>query len=78
MRRIRVYKKMNLRKFINTKGFYIPFFGIFIICFYILVIAKTSDTFKGAFFGFIVGIGTFIFSKFMDTQTKRYNALKLP
>ena len=66
---------MNLRKYINRREFYIPFFVISIICFYIVVIAKTSDAFKGAFFGFIVGIGTFLFSKFMETQTRRYNAL---
>lgn len=34
-----------------------------------------SDAFKGAFFGFIVGIGTFLFSKFMELQARRYNAL---
>ncbi len=66
---------MNLRRYINRRWFYIPFFVVFISCFYIVVIAKTSDAFKGAFFGFIVGIGTFLFSKFMETQTRRYNAL---
>ena len=52
-----------------------PFFVISSISFYLVVIAKTSDAFKGAFFGFIVGIGTFIFSKFVETQARRYNAL---
>lgn len=66
---------MNLRKYINRKEFYIPLFVISVAYFYIVVIAKTSDAFKGAFFGFIVGIGTFLFSKFMETQTRRYNAL---
>lgn len=66
---------MNLRKFINHKKFYLPFFAVFIIYFYSPVINKLSDSFKGAFFGFIVGIGTFLFSKFMETQTRRYNSL---
>ncbi len=66
---------MNLRKFINHRKFYLPFFAVFIIYFYSSVINKLSDSFKGAFFGFIVGIGTFLFSKFMETQTRRYNSL---
>jgi len=66
---------MNLRKFINHRKFYLLFFAAFIIYFYCLVINKLSDSFKGAFFGFIVGIGTFLFSKFMETQARRYNAL---
>lgn len=66
---------MNLRKYFNRRIFYIPFFIIYIIWFYIMVIAKTSDAFRGAFFGFIVGIGTFLFSKFIETQTRHYNAL---
>lgn len=43
------------------------------------VITKTTDTFQGAFFGLVVGIITFIFSKYfsnhMELQAKRYNAL---
>ncbi len=59
---------MNLRKYINHRGFYIPFFGVVIIYFYCTIINKMSAAFNGAFFGFIVGIGTFLFSKFMELQ----------
>jgi hypothetical protein len=65
----------GLRKYINHRGFYISFFVIYGICFYVGVIAKTSDAFRGAFFGFIVGIMTFFFSKYMELQARRYNSL---
>lgn len=66
---------MNLRKFINHRKLYIPFFVVSIIYFYCTIINKMSGAFKGAFFGFIVGIGTFLFSKFMELQDRRYNTL---
>lgn len=64
-----------MRKFINHKFFYIPFFVFISALLYNFVIMKTSDTFQGAFFGFIVGIFTFFFSKFMELRARRYNAL---
>ena len=66
---------INVRKFINRKYFYIPLLIMLGICFYYKVLAKTSDAFRGAFFGFIVGILTFLFSKYMEIRSKRYNAL---
>lgn len=66
---------MNLRKYINHRKLYIPFFIAIVIYFYCTIVNKMSDAFKGAFFGFIVGIGTFLFSKFMELQARRYNAL---
>ncbi len=66
---------MFLRKFFNHQFFYIPFFSVVFVLLYKFVITKTSDTFQGAFFGFIVGIITFIFSKHMESQARRYNAL---
>lgn len=66
---------MDIRKFINSRIFYIPFFIILLFWVYGSFIDKTSDAFKGAFLGFIVGILTFILSKYHELQARRYNAL---
>ncbi len=66
---------LSMSKFVNSRKFYIPFFIVAAILLYNTTVNKTSDAFKGAFFGFIVGMGTFIISKFMETQATRYNTL---
>lgn len=66
---------MLLRKFVNHRFFYILFFAVVFLWLYKDVITKTSDTFQGAFWGFIVGIVTLIFSKYMELQARRYNVL---
>jgi len=66
---------MLLRKFFNHKFFYIPFFAVVFLWLYKDVVTKTSDTFQGAFWGFIVGVVTLISSKYMESQDRRYNAL---
>ena len=66
---------MKIRKFVNSRYFYIPLFLIFLLLVYFSFINKTSDAFKGAFLGFLVGVLTFIFSKYHELHTKRYNSL---
>jgi len=66
---------MFLRKFVNHKFFYLPFFAVVFLWLYKDVVTKTSDTFQGAFFGFIVGVITLFFSKYMELQARRYNAV---
>ncbi len=67
--------KIKLRKIINQRLFYAPLVMCGAIYLYYTIIHKTSDAFKGAFFGFIVGIATFLFVKYMEMKTRRYNIL---
>lgn len=66
---------MKIRKFFNSRYFYITCFLALLFFAYFSIIIKTSDIFKGAFFGFIVGIVTFFFSKYYELQARRYNSL---
>jgi len=66
---------VSIRKFINSRIFYIPIVIVSFILSYMFIISKTSDTFQGAFFGFLVGILTFIFAKYSELQSRRYNAM---
>lgn len=66
---------MKIRKIINSRIFYIPVFIIFVIITYPVFINKASDTFRGAFWGVIVGIIIYMISKYHELQAKRYNCL---
>lgn len=66
---------MKIRKLLNSRKFYIPYFLALLLFAYFSIVTKTSDIFKGAFFGFIVGIVTFLSSKYYESQARRYNSL---
>lgn len=71
----RVGTLLSLRKIVNSRIFYIPFFIALLVMTYLMFISKTSDAFQGAFFGFLVGIIAFIYSKNHELQARRYNVL---
>ena len=66
---------MKLRKILNSRFLYLPLLLLSLVWGYSHYINKASDTFKGAFLGFLVGLFTFIFSKYFEAQARRYTSL---